>query len=192
MSYTPGMTAMLKALLLAAALLPQDGWLPLKEGTRWTYVVEDVGAEASGAAKEVVAEVGGTESDWIAVSNYLGYGTCWLRTAGDGIDLKLDPKAEAPVLTILKGGAKVGDTWTGTLGRETVTFTLRGEETLERGETRVKALHVEFSAAKDKHAGHAATRGDVWFAAGVGVVRAQLTTDLDCHTALTKVYQLKP
>ncbi|MBI3854976.1 MAG: hypothetical protein HY293_04715 [Planctomycetes bacterium] len=63
---------------------------------------------------------------------------------------------------------------------------------IERGETRVKALHVEFTASIEKHAGHAPTHGDVWFSAGVGVVRAQLTTDLDCHTALTKVYQLKP
>src|SRR5438045_908742 len=181
MSYTPVMAMILRASLLAAALLPQDGWLPLKEGTRWTYVVEDVGAEASGAPKEVVAEVGGGETEWIAVSNYLGYRACWLRATADGVDLKIDPKPEAPVLTILKTSARVGDTWKGTLGKETVTFTLRGEEAVERGDTRVKALHVEFTAAVEKHAGHSATHGDVWFAAGVGVVRAQLTTDLDCH-----------
>jgi hypothetical protein len=186
----------MRAILVLAALMPQESYLPLKEGMQWTYVVEEVGAEASAPAREVVAEVGAAieapEADWMAVSNYLGYRSCWLRATGDGVDLKIEAKADAPVLTILKASAKTGDTWTGTLGRETVTFTLRGEDNVDRGNARVRALHVEFTAAKDKHAGHTATHGDVWFASGVGIVRAQVTTDLDCHTALTKVYQLKP
>jgi hypothetical protein len=184
----------MRAILVLAALLPQDSYLPLKQGQQWTYVVRDVGAGASDPAREVVAEVGAAESDpaWIPVSNYLGYRSCWLRSGPDGIELKLDAKADAPALTILKTSAKIGDTWTGTLGREQITFTRRGEESLERGETRVRALHVEFTASKEKHAGHAATHGDVWFAPGLGIVRAQLTTDLDCHTALSKVYELKP
>jgi hypothetical protein len=186
----------MRAILLLAALIPQESYLPLKEGTKWTYVVEDVGAEASEPSREVVAEVGGSapeaDADWMAVSNYLGYRSCWLRSTADGVELKIDAKAAAPAITILKTSAKPGETWTGTLGKERVTFTLRGEENLERGETRVRALHVEFTASKERHAGHTATHGDVWFAAGVGVVRAQVTTDLDCHTALTKVYQLKP
>jgi len=184
----------MRAILVLAALIPQDSYLPLRQGQQWTYVVQDVGAEASDPAREVVAEVGASETDpaWIPVSNYLGYRSCWLRSGADGIDLKLDGKADAPTLTILKTSAKTGDTWTGTLGKEQVTFTSRGEDTLERGETRVRTLHVEFTASKEKHAGHAATHGDVWFASGVGVVRAQVTTDLDCHTALSKVYELKP
>ena len=184
----------MRAILVLAALMTQDSYLPLKQGQQWTYVVQDVGAEASDPAREVVAEVGASDSDpaWIPVSNYLGYRSCWLRSGSDGIELKLDAKADAPALTILKTSAKTGDTWTGTLGKEQVTFTLRGEESLERGETRVRALHVEFTASKEKHAGHAAMHGDVWFAAGVGIVRAQVTTDLDCHTALSKVYELKP
>jgi hypothetical protein len=187
----------MRAILVLAALVPQGSYLPLKEGTQWTYLVQDVGAEAGDASpREVVAEVGGpsSESDpaWIPVSNYLGYRSCWLRSASGGIELKLDAKAGAPTLTILKASAKTGDTWTGTLGKEALTFTLRGEDRLERGQTLIQALHVEFTASPEKHAGHAATHGDVWFAAGVGVVRAQLTTDLDCHTALTKIYELKP
>lgn len=186
----------MRVVLALMALLPQDAYLPLKEGTRWTYVVEDVGAEATEPSREVVAVVGaaspGADVSWMPVSNYLGYRSCWLRATSEGIELKIDPKAEAPALTLLKTSAKTGETWTGTLGKETVTFTLRGEETLEQGDTRLKAVHVEFTAAKESHAGHTATHGDVWLAAGVGVVRAQVTTDLDCHTALTKVYQLKP
>ena len=178
--------------ILAVLLLPQDGYLPLREGARWTYLVEDVGAEAAAPAREVIAEVGGADAEWIPVSNYLGYRRCWLRAGSDGIELRVDAKPDAASLTILKTSAKTGETWTGSLGREALTFTLRGEETVERGDTRVQALHVEFTAALEKHAGHAATHGDVWFAAGLGIVRAQLTTDLDCHTALTKVYQLKP
>jgi hypothetical protein len=183
----------MRAFLVLAALIPQDAYFPLKDGTHWTYVVEEVGAEATAPAREVIAEVGGAaESDWTAVSNYLGYRSCWLRATPDGVEFKIEARAEAPVMTILKTSAKAGETWTGTLGKESLTFTMRGEETLERGESRVRALHVEFTASVEKHAGHAPTRGDVWFAAGLGLVKAQLTTDLDCHTALTKVYNLKP
>jgi hypothetical protein len=173
-----------------AALLPQDSYLPLKDGALLTYVVEDVGVEASAPAREVTAEVG-EGADWTPVTNYLGYRACWLRESVEGIELKLDAKPDAPALTILKRSAKTGETWTGTLGKETLTFTLRGEETVERGETKVQAMHVEFTAAAQKHAGHTPTHGDVWFAAGLGIVRAQVTTDLDCHTATAKVYRLK-
>ena len=181
----------MRAVLLLTALLPQDSYLPLKDGALLTYVVEDVGTEAS-APNEVVAEVGGSrDPEWTAVTNYLGYKACWLRQTAEGIEFKLDARADAPSVTILKTTAKTGDTWTGTLGKETLTFTLRGEETVERTDTKVQALHVEFTASTRKHAGHTPTHGDVWFAAGLGIVRAQVTTDLDCHTATTKVYRLK-
>jgi len=187
---------MMRAVFVLAALMPQEAYLPLKDGTHWTYVVEELGAEATAPAQEVIAEVGGAvpsaDPEWMAVSNYLGYRACWLRATADGVDLKIEAKAEAPILTILKASAKTGETWTGTLGKELLTFTMRGEEAIERGDTRVKALHVEFTASTEKHKGHAPTRGDVWFAAGLGIVKAQLTTDLDCHTAATKVYSLKP
>jgi hypothetical protein len=187
---------MLSVAFVLATLTPQEEYLPLKDGTHWTYVVEDMGAEATEPAREVVAEVGGTaaaaDPEWTAVSNYLGYRACWLRATADGVDLKIEARPQAPILKILKTSTKPGETWTGTLGKETLTFTMRGEETIERGDTRVKALHVEFTASAEKHAGHAPTRGDVWFAAGLGIVKAQLTTDLDCHTAATKVYTLKP
>lgn len=177
------------------ALLPQDSYLPLKDGALLTYVVEEVGAEASAPGSEVVAEVGGltkpADAEWTPVTNYLGYRTCWLRETAGGIEFKIDEKADAPSLTILKASAKTGETWTGTLGKESLTFTLRGEETVERSDTKVQALHVEFTASAQKHAGHTPTHGDVWFAAGLGIVRAQVTTDLDCHTATTKVYRLK-
>lgn len=183
----------MRAVLLLALILPQEGYLPLKAGTNWTYVVEELGAEATEPAREVVAQVGGdADSEWAEVSNYLGYRTCWLRATPEGIEFKIEAKPEAHVLTILKASAKTGETWTGTLGKETLTFTMRGEEAIERGDTRVKALRVEYTASSEKHAGHAPTRGDVWFAAGLGIVKAQLTTDLDCHSATTKLYRLKP
>jgi hypothetical protein len=183
----------MSVLLALSVLLPGNDYLPLKEGAHLTYQVEDVGAEAVNPPADAVAEVAASpEDDWLQVSNFLGYRSCWLRGTESGVDLKLDAKEGAHVLTILKTAAKVGETWTGTLGRETLTFTLRGEERLELGDTRVQALHVEFTAAADRHPGHQPTRGDVWFAAGLGVVKAQVTTDLDCHTALSKVYTLKP
>jgi hypothetical protein len=185
----------MRALLLLAVLLPNESYLPLKEGARWTYQVEDVGAEAIHPATDVVAEVAASrdaDEGWTRISNYLGYRSCWLHATETTVELKLEAAAEAPTMTILKSAAKVGETWTGSLGRETLTFTLRGEDLLELGDRRVKALHVDFSAAADRHAGHAPTRGDVWFAQGLGVVKAQLTTDLDCHTATSKVYTLKP
>lgn len=175
---------------LLLALLTQDSYLPLKDGDRCTYVVQDVGAEATAPA-EVVASAREASGGWTQVSNYLGYAACWLRSSDAGVELKLEAKDDAAVMTILKSSAKTGETWTGSLGKETLTFTLRGEEQLETGDSRVKALHVEFAASADKHAGHTPTKGDVWFAPGVGIVRAQVTTDLDCHTATTKVYTLK-
>src|SRR6185295_11896732 len=144
----------MRLILLLAALAPQDSYLPLQDGAKLTYVVEDLGAAATEPAREVVARVEeAADPDWTAVSNYLGYRSCWLKAGANGVHLKVDAKADAPVLTILKTSAKTGETWTGSLGRETLTFTLRGEETLEQGDTRIQALHVEFTAAKDKHAG---------------------------------------
>src|SRR5882672_7643348 len=114
----------MNVVLFAAALLAQDAYLPLEDGARLTYRVEDVGAEA-GAPADVVAEVGNAAEGWTQVSNYLGYKACWLRNTDAAVELKLEAKADAPVMTILKSGAKVGETWTGSLGRETLTFTLR-------------------------------------------------------------------
>jgi hypothetical protein len=183
---------MMRLVVALAFLIPNSDYLPLKAGLNVTYQVEDVGAEAAASPTDVVARVASSEDEWLEVSNYLGYRHCWLRGSEAGIDLKLEARADAPVITILKPSAKVGETWTGSFGRETLTFTLRGEERIERGDTRVQALHVEFTAAAEKHQGHQPTRGDVWFAAGLGVVKAQVTTDLDCHTATSKVYTLKP
>jgi hypothetical protein len=178
--------------LILALLASGNDYLPLKAGASLTYAVEDVGAEAVNPPEDAVARVAASDDDWTEVSNFLGYARCWLRGTETGIDLKLEAKEGAPVMTILKSSAKVGDTWTGSLGRETLTFTLRGEEPVERGDSRVQALHVEFTSAAERHPGHRPTRGDVWFAAGLGVVRAQMTSDLDCHTATSKVYTLKP
>ena len=182
----------MRLIVALVLLVPNNDYLPLKAGANVTYQVEDVGAEAVNPPADVVAEVATSEGEWLQVSNYLGYRRCWLRATETGVDLKLEAKVDAPVITILKTSAKVGETWTGSFGRETLTFTLRGEERIEQGDTRVQAQHVEFTAAADKHPGHQPTRGDVWFAAGLGVVKAQVTTDLDCHTATSKVYTLKP
>jgi hypothetical protein len=182
----------MRLIVALALLVSNNDYLPIRAGTNMTYHVEDVGAEAVNPPVDVVAEVASSADEWLEVSNYLGYRHCWLRGNEGGVDLKLEARADAPVLTILKTSAKVGETWSGSLGRETLTFTLRGEERLERGDTRVLALHVEFTAAVGQHPGHQPTRGDVWFAAGLGVVKAQVTTDLDCHTATSKVYTLKP
>src|SRR5688572_19297717 len=108
MSYTSGVEMVMRAVLLLAALFGQDSYLPLKDGALLTYVVEDVGAEASAPAREVTAEVG-EGADWIPVTSYLGYRACWLRESAEGIELKLDAKPEAPALTILKPSAKTGE-----------------------------------------------------------------------------------
>lgn len=186
----------MSAWLVLIALLPQESYLPLKEGTRLTYVVESVGAEASDPAREVVAEVDSRpragESDWVSISNFLGYASCWMRSTAAGIDFKLENRAEAPSMTLLKAHAQVGDAWTGRLGTETLTFSFRGEESLDQGDRQVQALHVEFTGSARKRQAHDGSHGHVWFAAGLGIVRAELTTDLDCHTSLTRVYELKP
>ena len=189
----------MRTLVLAAlAALPvQEDYLPLKEGTRWTYSVEDRSADAAASTSEVVSEVAGAMAidgaEWTEVTRFLGYRSCWIRVADGAIDMKAEASEKAPVLTLLKLPAKAGDTWTGTLGREEVRITVGAEEEVETANSRVRALHVSFTVtAPVKHAGHPPTRGDLWFAAGTGIVRAQVTKDLDCHSAESKVYLLKP
>lgn len=179
------------AVAILLSLLAQNEYLPLRDGDRLAYTIEDVGAVDPSPAREVVAEAR-SGADWIPVSNYLGYSRCWLRSTPEQVELKLEDREAAPSIVILKSGAKVGETWTGSFGKDELTFTMRGEVSLEHGDRRLRALQVEFSAAPAKHAGHDATRGDVWFAAGLGIVRAQITSDLDCHTSTSKVYALKP
>lgn len=184
----------LAAILLAA---PAAGdWLPLEPGTRWTY---DVTAEASQApaapedARQVVAEIktpAVTSDDWTEVSNFLGYANCWLRTTESAVELRAESGADAPVLALLKLPARAGDSWKGALGPEEVAFTTGAEQTLEDGG---RALRVDFQVtAAERHAGHAETRGSLWFRRGTGLVKASLTKDLDCHSASTTVWRLRP
>lgn len=184
------------ALAALVALPVQEEFLPLKEGTRWTYAVEDRAADAASTSSEVVSEVAGAraigEAEWTEVTRFLGYRSCWIRCANGAIEMKAEATETAPILPLLKLPAKPGDTWTGTLGRDEVRFTVGSEEEVETATSRVRALHVSFTVtAPEKHAGHAATKGDLWFASGTGIVRAQVTKDLDCHSAETKVYLLK-
>ncbi len=183
-------------MLAILALLAQEDYLPLQEGTRWTYAIEDRSPEAADSPREVTAEVGGAKAiageEWTPVSNFLGYPECFLRATGSAIEFKIEATENAPVLAILRLPARKGESWTGKLGKEELRFLTEGDEDVEAGETRLRALHVSFTvAAPEKHAGHAPTRGDLWFAPGTGIVRAQVTRDLDCHSASTKVYRLK-
>jgi hypothetical protein len=178
------------------ALLPGAGgdeYLPLREGSKLAYVVEERGADQGAATTEAVAEVGGADaSGWVRVDAFLGYERCFVRSTASGVELKAAEAEEAPVLRILKLPATAGDEWTGTLGRDEVKFTMRGDSEVETAAGRIRALHVEFGvAAPGKHAGHAATRGELWFSRGVGLVRAQVTKDLDCHSAESRVWTLK-
>lgn len=184
------------ALLAALALAPQDEFLPLKEGATWTYAVEERAADASGTTRDVVTAVRGLraigDAEWTEVADFLGYPTCFLRATASGVDLKVEAAGAAPVLTILKLPLREGDSWKGTLGKETVTFTTGPEERVELGDRVVKATRVNFTVSEPrKHEGHSPTNGDLWFAAGVGIVKAQVTKDLDCHSGTTTVYRLK-
>ena len=188
------MRHVLAALLFAT---PAGGdWLPLEPGTRWTY---DVTAEASQApaapeaVRQVVAEIKtatAASGDWTEASNFLGYATCWLRTTETAVELRAEDAADAPILAILRLPARAGDTWKGALGREEVAFTTGTEQTLDDGR---RALRIDFQiAAPEKHAGHAETRGALWFQRGTGLVKASITKDLDCHSASTTVWRLRP
>ncbi|HLF95132.1 MAG TPA: hypothetical protein VJB14_16810 [Planctomycetota bacterium] len=184
------------ALLLACAAPVQDDFLPLREGARWTYAVEERAADAAETNRDVVTEVRGLraigETEWTEISDFLGYSTCFLRVTASGIDLKVEASDAAPVLTLLKRPLREGDTWKGTLGKEEVTFTTGPEERVELGDRVLKAVRVTFAISEPrKHQGHAATHGDLWFAAGLGIVKAQVTKDLDCHSGTTTVYRLK-
>jgi len=184
------------ALLGIAALAAQEDFLPLREGARWTYSVEEQAADAAQTSHDVVTEVRGTksigDSEWVEVADFLGYKTGFVRVTGSGVDLKLETTDAAPALTLLKLPLKEGDHWKGTLGKEEVSFTTGPEERVELADRVVKAVRVNFTVSDGKkHEGHAPTHGDLWFEAGTGIVKAQLTKDLDCHSGTTTVYRLK-
>lgn len=188
------MTSTALALLLAA----QAGgdYLPLEPGTRWTYEVTSESSQAPaepGEAREVVARVveaaAPAGDGWVEMKDFLGYATSWVRSTDGAVELRAEAGEAAPVLALLTLPARAGDTWTGALGREAVVFTVGGEQPLDDGR---RALRVDFTvAAPEKHAGHAGTRGALWFERGTGLVKASLIKDLDCHTASTTVYRLK-
>jgi hypothetical protein len=177
----------------AFVLLLQEEYLPIAAGSRETYVVEDQGAESTTPATEVEARAAAPgEGGWIETKDFLGYERCWTRARDGAVEFKVDPAAEAPSLVLFRTAAKVGDRWTGALGREGLAFTFRGETFLELGTERHRALLVEFESAETaRHAGHPPTRGDLWFVAGKGLVRARLTRDLDCHSHSVREYRRK-
>ena len=189
--------ALLLLALSEAGRVEGDSYLPLREGARWTYEVEDRSPGAAEPLKDVTAFVGAAreigDASWVEVAQFLGYEKSFLRATDAAIEFRLEAEANAPILTLLKLPAKPGDSWIGKLSVDELKFTVADEELLESGARREKALRVAFEVAKPAlHAGHAATKGDLWFAAGRGLVRAQVTTDLDCHSASTQVYRLKP
>ena len=184
------------AVLLACAPLAQDEFLPLKEGTRWTYTVEEQAADASATNRDIVTEVRGLkaigDAEWTEVSDFLGYTSCFLRVTATGVELKIESTEKAPVLTLLKLPLREGDHWKGALGKEEVTFTTGAEERVELADRVIKATRINFTISEPKkHEGHAPTHGDLWFAAGLGIAKAQVTKDLDCHSGTTTVYRLK-
>ena len=181
--------------MLLLALQTGD-YLPLDPGTRWTYDVVSESSQAPGApdpARQVTSVVGEAAAPaaggWTRVSDFLGYAVCWVRTTDAAVELRAEDVENAPLLTILKLPVRAGDAWSGALGKEEVAFTTGSEQTLDDGR---RALRVDFTVASpEKHAGHAATRGILWFERGAGIVRASITKDLDCHSASTTVYRLK-
>lgn len=178
--------------LVLALLLSGDGWLPLEPGTRWTYEVREDGPAAPDGAARVVAEVGDTRllagHPWTEIRSFLGYERCWVRSTDAGIELRAEPSDEAPSLVILKPDARAGDSWTGTLGREDVTFIAKATELLEGRTT----LRVSFAVTRPElHAGHPPTEGDLWFERGTGLVRARITKDLDCQATGGTLWILK-
>jgi hypothetical protein len=184
------------AALALWAMVPQETYFPLREGSRLTYTVEDRGADAAETSQDVVAEVRGARSigdlQWTEMTDFLGYSSCFLRVAATGIDLKVDPSEAAPVLTLLRLPLRQGDQWKGSLGRDEVTFTTGSLERVELADRVAQATRVGFTVADaKKHQGHPPTHGDLWFEPGVGLIQAQLTQDLDCHSGTSKVYRLK-
>lgn len=186
----------LLALLIALVSPVQDDFLPLTEGSRWTYSVEERAADAAESSRDVVTTVRGAkaigDAGWTELSDFLGYSVCFVRVTGSGIDLKAEASDASPILTLLKLPLREGDTWKGTLGKEEVTFTSGPEERVELDQRVLKAVRVAFTVSEaKKHAGHSPTHGDLWFTAGLGIVKAQVTKDLDCHSGTTTIYRLK-
>jgi hypothetical protein len=174
--------------LLLSLLCQAGDYLPLEPGAGWVYEVSSengLAPEAPGSARDVRVEVRGAaalpDGEWTELSNFLGYARCWVRAADDGLELRAEAVEHAPVLPILKPLARPGDTWSGALGTEEVAFTAAGERTMDDGR---RALQVDFQVA-DR------ARGVLCFERGVGLVKAAITKDLDCHSGSTTVYRLK-
>lgn len=186
----------LVCLIPVLGLLGQGDPLPLREGSSWTYVVEERTAEAVTSSRETEARIGAAREiggvRWIEVTHWLGYERCWLRAAKDSIQLRLETAEEAPALTIVRLDAKAGTEWTGTLGDKTLKFRLEGRQDVSFGEKQVSALHVSIAFGGHEGHSHPAPRGSFRFAEGIGILEARLVKDLDCHSAETRVYRLRP
>jgi hypothetical protein len=186
----------LSTLAAAVLALAQEDFLPLGEGHRWTYSIEDRAPEASASPRESVCEARGPRKigteEWTEVANFLGYPSCFLRSTAEGVDFKLEAEDAAPSLTILKLPFREGETWKGSLGRDGVSFTAGAQERVETAGGIRKAYRVSFTVGDSRRAeAPSPTHGDLWFSPGVGLVRAQLTKDLDCHSGTTTTYLLK-
>ena len=174
--------------LLLTLLCQGQAYLPLEPGTRWVYEVRSestLAPEAPEPARELSVDVGGAaalpDGEWTELTNFLGYARCWVRAGDAAVELRVEAVEHAPVLPILKLPARAGDAWSGALGAEEVAFTVAGEQTLDDGR---RALRVDFQIA-DR------VRGALCFERGVGLVKASITKDLDCHSASTTVYRLQ-
>lgn len=174
--------------LLLSLLCQAGDYLPLEPGAGWVYEVSSASGlapEAPESARDVRVEVRGAaalpDGEWTELSNFLGYARCWVRAGESGVELRAEAVEHAPVLPILKLPARPGDTWSGSLGPEEVVFSAAGERAMDDGR---RALQVEFQIA-DR------VRGALFFERGVGLVKAAITKDLDCHSGATTVYRLK-
>ena len=187
----------MKSLCLIPILgfLSQGDPLPLSAGGSWTYVVEERTAEAVTSSREVVARIGATREiggeRWTEVANWLGYERCWLSATPDTIRLRLETNETAPSLTIIRLDAKPGTEWTGTLGGKRLHFRLEGLHAVTFGKENIRAMHISVDFGGHEGHSHPAPRGLFRFAAGIGILEARLSKDLDCHSAATRTYRLR-
>ena len=90
-----------------ALLALQQEYLPVHEGARQIYIVEELGAEAAEPAREVTAEAGVAGSDgWIGIRAFLGYEQGWMRAGNGSVEFRIDAGGAAPALTLLKTSAQ--------------------------------------------------------------------------------------
>ncbi|MBI2900422.1 MAG: hypothetical protein HYY17_09560 [Planctomycetes bacterium] len=167
-------------LLCAAAPAQDEGFIPLKKGTRWVYSLSD--------RKQVVQEVTGTEKvgdvECFVIESDMGgqKEKMWVLQNAEGIWLHKAQSRETvselgkPALLLKYPLKKEAEGWTARIpsGSETIeySFTNEGEEALTVHGKSYQAWRIRMRGRTQGYG----FEGSYWYAKGVGLVKQVITS----------------